>query len=96
MSEICLRLAVFALIGNIIGIIGHQEQIVAAVHVERPDDTVIKCLSGFSIFQLAIPQSHEKPVFLAVRHLLCGEHDVNEVLALCAGQRLFQEAQILF
>ena len=84
-------LAVFASVGHIVGVVGQQDQIIALSHVQAVDDRLIEFLPHLAVLQPGVPQSHEAAVLIAVRHLLGGEHDVDEVPAQGPGQGLFQQ-----
>ena len=74
---------------HVIGIVGQQDQVVAAVHVQRLDDRIVKRLAHGRVLELAVPQRHQQLVLGAVHHLLGGEHDVDQVFALGAGEGFF-------
>ena len=84
-------LTVLTPVGHIIGVMSQQDEIIAIPHVQAVDNRLIKLLPHLNLLQLGIPQGHEAAVFVAVRHLLGGEHDVDEVPAQRAGQGLFQQ-----
>ena len=84
-------LAVFAPVGHIVGVVGQQDQIIALPHVQTVDDRLIELLPHLAVLQPGVPQGHEAAVLVAARHLLGGEHDVDEVPAQGPGQGLFQQ-----
>ena len=77
--------------GHIVGVVGQQDEVVALPHVQAVDDRLIELLPHRTVLQPGIPQGHEAAVFVAVRYLLGGEHDVDEVPAQGAGQGLLQQ-----
>ena len=89
------RLAVPAPAGHVVGVIGHEDQVVALPHVQALDDPLVELLADLAVFQLRLPQSRQEPVLVAVHHLLGGEHHVDEIFAQSPGQGLFQQAQVL-
>ena len=95
-AGIPVYLAVLAPVGHIIGVGPQQDQIVVLPHVQGADDLLVKGIPGLRVLQLGRPQGGEQAVLLAVRHLLGGKHDVNQVPAQGAGQGLFQQAQVFF
>ena len=68
---ICIHLVVFVPMGNVIGIIGQKNQIVALLHVQGFDDLLIECLPQLPVLQRTCTQIHQKLMFLTVHHLLC-------------------------
>ena len=82
--------------GNVIGVVGHEDQVIALAHVEAFDDPLIKRIPPLRILQARFPQPHQGAVFVAVHHLPVGEYEINKVLSEAAGKRLLQQAQKLF
>ena len=89
-------LIIAALLRDVIGVAGHEDEIVVFAGVYAVDDAVIKALPQVRILQLALPEGGEQAVLLAVHHLLCGEGDIQQVFAESTGERLFQEVEIDF
>ena len=96
LAGVPVHLAVPAPVGHVVGIGAQQDQVVALPHVQGLDDPLVKGLPGLRVLQLGVPQGGEEPVLLAVRHLLGGEHDVDEIPAQGARQGFFQQAQVFF
>ena len=92
---VVLRLAVSALVGDVIGVVGQEDQVVAPLHVQGLYHLLIEGLPDRPVLQLGVPQPHEQPVLLAVRHLLGRKHNVDEVPPRGAGQSFLQQAQVL-
>ena len=84
-AGIPVHLAVLAPVGHIIGVGPQQDQIVVLPHVQGAGDLLVKGIPGLRVLQLGRPQGGEQAVLLAVRHLLGGKHDVNQVPAQGAG-----------
>ena len=90
-ARIRLHFIILAPVGHIVGVMGQQDEVIALPHVQAVDDRLIKLLPHLTVLQPGIPQGHESAMFVAVRHLLGREHDVDEVPAQSAGQGLFQQ-----
>ena len=90
-----LQVVVLAAVGHVVGVVGQEDKVVAVVHVQGLDYPLEEGLPGGSILEGRLPQGHQEPVLLAVRHLLGGEYDIHQVFPQGAGNGLFQEPQIL-
>ena len=90
-----LQVVILAAVGHVVGVVGQENEIVAVAHVQGLDHPLEEGLPGGSILEGGLPQGHQKPVLLAVRYLLGGEHDIHQVFPQGAGNGLFQEPQIL-
>ena len=66
--------------GHVVGVVGQEDQIVP-VQLQGVDNFVVEGLPGLGVLQLGVPQGGEKLVLLAVRHLLGGKDNVDELLA---------------
>ena len=86
--------AVLPAIGDVIDLVGQQDNIVGFQR-EGGGDGLVKSVQGLGILQGGIPQGRKKPVLVAVGHLLGAEGDVNEVAALGSGQNALEERQEL-
>ena len=73
---------------------GQEDQIVP-VQLQGVDDFVVEGLPGLGVLQLGVPQGGEELVLLAVRHLLGGKYNVDELLAQGARQGFLQKSQVL-
>ena len=78
--------AILGLEGHVIGVVGQQNQVVAAVHIQRLDDLIIERLTHRRVFEFSLPQRHQQLVLGAVHDLPGRKHDVDQVLALGAGE----------
>ena len=50
-----LKLVVLALVGNVVGIGGQQDEVVGLTHVQRVDQAAAEGLAGAGVFQLRLP-----------------------------------------
>ena len=91
-----LERAVAAPVGHVVGIVGQKDEVVALPHVQRLDDLLIEGGAGAGVLQGGGAQGGEEAVLVAVRHLLGGEDDVQQIAAQRAGEGLFQEAEVFF
>ena len=85
---------VLALDGDIVGVVCQQQQVVA-LEIQSLGGLFVKGPAGLCVLQARAAQGHEQPVLLAVRHLLGGEHQVDEVFPQPAGERLPQQGEVL-
>ena len=86
--------AVLGFGGYVVGVVGQKQQ-VAALQVQALHGLLVEGLPGLQVLELRIPQGHEQPVLVAVRHLLGGEHQVKQILPQLAGEGFFQQGEIL-
>ena len=76
--------------GHIVVVVNQQDQVAAFLQLQRVDHLPVECLPDLPVLQLGVPQGHEQAVFLTVRHLLGGKHQVDQVAAQRTGQGLFK------
>ena len=89
--RVLLKPVVLPTAGHVVGVVSQQDQIVP-VQLQGVDDFAVEGLPGLGVLQLGVPQGGEELVLLAVRHLLGGKDDVNELLAQGAGQGFLQKS----
>ena len=79
---------------NIIGIRRQQDHVAVVPEIQRFDDPLIKQLPHVLIPQMRLSESLQKPMLIAVLHLLRRKFDVQQVLAQRTRNGLFQKLQI--
>ena len=79
---------------HVVGIVHEQYQIVV-LEFERLDDVAEELLHRFVVGQRRIAQLHQQRVLRALPHLLGRKRHIHEVLVRYAGERLFEDRQIL-
>ena len=94
-GSVWLEIIVFAPVRHIVDITGQENQIVAVLHLQGVNDNLIEFMPNLRILQFRIPHGSQQTVFIAVHHLLCREHNVNQVAAKSAGKPLLQKTKIL-
>ena len=95
-SAVLVKLPILAVMGHIIDIKGHEDEIIALLHVEIVHNAAAKFLSQGGVLQLGFAKLAEELVLLPVHDLLGGKADVQQVFAQSAGEPLFQKAQVFF
>lgn len=88
-----LEFVVFAPVGDVICVAGHQDEIVLAVHIQAVNHLLIKGVSDLAVLQPAGAQVGEEAVFLTVRHLPGGKYNVDQIFAQGPGQGLFKSSR---
>jgi hypothetical protein len=81
---------------NIVHVIGHEDQIIAVLHVKVLNDAAAERLAQGGILQLGFPELGEQLILLPLHDLAGGEADIQQVFAQSAGERLLQQREIFF
>ena len=79
-------------VGNVIGIIGTENKIIADSHIQVLYDFLEE---GLACICLILPEGHQKAVLFTVHDLFCRKNNIRKILPRSSGESFFQKVQIL-
>ena len=79
-------------VGNVIGIIGTENKIIAVSHIQVLYDFLEE---GLACICLILPEGHQKAVLFTVHDLFCRKNNIRKILPRSSGESFFQKVQIL-